>query len=599
MKKLLLLTLLLVLPVFGFSQTAEEIRKEAYPDLVNVTDNSEYAKLLGRLTDAKKSGNLTGFNALLSELNTKYLDKGSLTSGKQLPAVRDYFVPTMTQPEESNFTPDWANGENRIYPGNVSPATTGNPNFFNRHVKIETDTMGVLFTAFINGTKDSLIFYRSTNQGAAWTKIQSIWSGAGLIYYSFDFAVTDTTGGFKIGMAVSIAPSATPYAGIIYYANLLPDGSGLSPSTLYTPIAGRGFIGPVICSDGYSWTPGTTYWYIACQSVDAVTGLTSYVPAAYTPDWGNTWVQDTVRSTYNDYELDIDYNFDSVYVILTNNLITSNQNLRLRYTALSNFGTIATDWRQFNPANTTNHEYNPCLAVNRKTNAMVVTFTTDSTAIIRIKYSYAANGISWTINNLLSGQSNNESRSYISGSNQQSGAFRVVWVSSGAAFDSVFYMSTTNVASGFVGKTSVSRVNQSTGVLAPCVTGYMFNGTSPGGGVVYAGQGPANIWYNGSSLLTGINPVSGTIPGRYSLSQNYPNPFNPVTKINFSIPNNNLVTIKIYNSLGKEVAVLVNGTYSAGEYEVTLNGASLSSGVYFYKITAGDFSETKKMLLTK
>jgi len=598
MKKLLIFTLLLILPILSFAQTAEQISQEAYPDLVNISDNSDYATLLGRLTDAKKSGNLTEFNTLLNELNTKYLNKGGVTSGTQLPANRNYFVPTMTQPEESSFTPDWANGENRIYAGNVCVAAQGNPNLFNRHVKIETDTMGVLYTAFINGTKDSLIFYRSTNTGVTWTKIQSLWSGASQIYYSFDFTVTDTTGGFKLGMVVSIAPSATPYAGIIYYANLMPDGSGFSPSTVYTPIAGRGFIGPVICTDGYSWTPGTTYWYIACQSVDAGSGVTSYVPCAYTPDWGNTWVHDTARSTYNDYELDIDYNFDSVYVVLANNLSLTNSNLRLRYTALANWGTNVA-WKQFNPAGESFHEYNACLAVNRKTNAMVVTYTTDEASNLNIKYSYAADGIAWTVQNVLTNQANNESRSYIAGSNQQSGAFRVVWVSSGATYDSVFYMSTLNVGTGFTGKTLVSRVNQSTGVLAPCVTGYMFNGISSGGSVVYAGQGPANIWYNGSSLTTGINPVSGIVPMKYSLSQNYPNPFNPVTKINFSIPKNNLVTIKVYNALGKEVAIIVNGMYNAGEYEVSLDGASLSSGVYFYKITAGEFTETKKMLMTK
>ncbi len=563
-----------------------------------MSDNSDYAKLLGRLTDAKKSGNISEFNALLSELNSKYLDKGSLTSGKPLPANRDYFIPTMTQPEESNFTPDWANGENRIYMGNVCPAAPGNPNFFNRHVKIETDTMGVLYAAFINGTKDSLIFYRSTNTGVTWSKIQSLFSGSTSRYYSFDFAVTDTTGGFKIGMVVSLAPTATPYEGTIYYAEMLPTGSGFSATVVYTPIAGRGFIGPVICTDGYSWDPGLTYWYIACQSVDATSGVTSYVPCAYTPDWGSSWVQDTARTNYNDYELDIDYNFDSVYVVLTNNLTLTNSNLRLRYTALGTWGTVAT-WKQFNPAGESFPEYNSCLAVNRKTNAMVVTYTTDEATNLNIKYSYAADGSNWTIQNVLTNQANNESRSYIAGSNQQSGAFRVVWVSSGTAFDSVFYTSTLNVASGFVGKTSVSRVNQSTGVLAPCVTGYMFNGITSGGSVVYAGSGPANIWYNGSSLTTGINPISVTVPERYTLSQNYPNPFNPITKINFSIPKNNLVTIKVYNSLGKEVAMLVNGTYSAGEYEVSLNGASLSSGVYFYKITAGEFTETKKMLMTK
>jgi len=597
MKNFFVLSLLLVLPVLLFAQTPDEIRKEAYPDYVNVTDNSDYAVLLGRLTDAKKSRNISEFNAILSELNAKYSDKGNgLTSGKQLPA--NIFIPTMTHPEESNFTPDWANGENRIFTGNVGTTSMGNPNPHNRQVKIEADSMGTLYVAFLSAAKDSLIYYRSTNRGTTWTKIQSIFSGVGFIYHSFDFAVTDSTGGFKIGMTVSITAAVDPLAGSIYYADMLSDGSGFSSNGVLGATSGRGLVGPVICTDGYNWSPGTTYWYIACQNVDAVGGLTSYVPCAYTPNWGSTWVQDTARSSYNDYELDIDYNFDSVYVILANNLTLTNSNLRLRYTALSNWGTNVS-WKQFNPAGESFHEYNPCLAVNRKTNAMVVTYTTNESSNLNIKYSYAPNGFNWTVQNVLTNQANNESRSYISGSNQQSGAFRVVWVSSGASFDSVFYMSTTNIASGFVSKTLVSRVNQSTGVLAPCVTGLMFNGTTPGGGVIYAGSGPSNIWYNGSDLVTEINPVSATVPEKFSLSQNYPNPFNPTTNIQFSIIKVQYVTLKVFDILGKEIATLVNEQLKPGTYEVNFNGNKLSSGVYFYKLQSLDFSAVKSMMLIK
>jgi hypothetical protein len=98
---------------------------------------------------------------------------------------------------------------------------------------------------------------------------------------------------------------------------------------------------------------------------------------------------------------------------------------------------------------------------------------------------------------------------------------------------------------------------------------------------------------------TGIRTNSNEIPNKYSLSQNYPNPFNPVTKIDFSIPKNGLVTIKIYDILGKEVEVITSKIYSAGTYSIDYDGSKLSSGVYFYKLTSGDFSSTKKMMLVK
>lgn len=104
-----------------------------------------------------------------------------------------------------------------------------------------------------------------------------------------------------------------------------------------------------------------------------------------------------------------------------------------------------------------------------------------------------------------------------------------------------------------------------------------------------------------SSLSTvGIEPVSGNIPQVYALSQNYPNPFNPTTKFSFSLPNSSAVTIKIYDIAGREVEILANNTFmAAGNYEVNFNAARLSSGIYFYTINAGEFTQTKKMVLTK
>ena len=80
---------------------------------------------------------------------------------------------------------------------------------------------------------------------------------------------------------------------------------------------------------------------------------------------------------------------------------------------------------------------------------------------------------------------------------------------------------------------------------------------------------------------------------------NYPNPFNPVTSINFSIPKQGLVTLKVYDVLGKEVANLVNEVKAAGSYSVEFNGANLSSGIYYYRIESGSFVNVKKMLLIK
>lgn len=104
-----------------------------------------------------------------------------------------------------------------------------------------------------------------------------------------------------------------------------------------------------------------------------------------------------------------------------------------------------------------------------------------------------------------------------------------------------------------------------------------------------------------SSLSTvGILPISSEIPGYYSLSQNYPNPFNPATNFTFSLPKSASVTIKIFDVVGREVDVIANNEFkNAGVYIVNYSADRLSSGVYFYRITANDFAETRKMVLTK
>ncbi len=96
----------------------------------------------------------------------------------------------------------------------------------------------------------------------------------------------------------------------------------------------------------------------------------------------------------------------------------------------------------------------------------------------------------------------------------------------------------------------------------------------------------------------GIQQISSVVKD-FSLAQNYPNPFNPVTKINFSIPNNEYVSLRVYDMLGREVSVLVNGQLTAGEYQADFNAVGLSSGMYYYSLRAGEYVDTKKMVLVK
>jgi uncharacterized delta-60 repeat protein len=142
-------------------------------------------------------------------------------------------------------------------------------------------------------------------------------------------------------------------------------------------------------------------------------------------------------------------------------------------------------------------------------------------------------------------------------------------------------------------------------------------------------NGSGNVWDGGSSLVIdnlgnvfvtgrstglgsdqdyvtikysqsiGISPISSGVPDKFALYQNYPNPFNPVTKIKFDIPGAQISNLCIYDILGREITTLVNESLKTGTYEVEWDAADYPSGVYYYKLIAGDFIETKKMVLIK
>jgi hypothetical protein len=95
-------------------------------------------------------------------------------------------------------------------------------------------------------------------------------------------------------------------------------------------------------------------------------------------------------------------------------------------------------------------------------------------------------------------------------------------------------------------------------------------------------------------------PFGGAMaPGQLTLDQNYPNPFNPSTTIRYGLPQRSHVTLTVFNTLGQLVAQLVNGEMEAGYHEVQFGGSGLSSGVYYYRIQAGDFVQTRKLLLLR
>jgi hypothetical protein len=99
--------------------------------------------------------------------------------------------------------------------------------------------------------------------------------------------------------------------------------------------------------------------------------------------------------------------------------------------------------------------------------------------------------------------------------------------------------------------------------------------------------------------LIGVINYNNQVPDKYSLSQNYPNPFNPVTNIHYQIIKSGNVRLTVYDMLGRTVETVVNQNQKAGTYTVQFDASRLASGAYFYRLQTSDFTETKKMILTK
>jgi len=114
-----------------------------------------------------------------------------------------------------------------------------------------------------------------------------------------------------------------------------------------------------------------------------------------------------------------------------------------------------------------------------------------------------------------------------------------------------------------------------------------------------AGFGPYSEVWKFKTLFVGVNQISELIPTSYKLYYNYPNPFNPTTKIKFDLPKSSFVKINVFDITGRMISELANTNLQAGSYETEFNGGNISSGIYYYRIEAGNFVETKKMILIK
>ncbi|MBU1100756.1 MAG: T9SS type A sorting domain-containing protein [Bacteroidetes bacterium] len=164
-----------------------------------------------------------------------------------------------------------------------------------------------------------------------------------------------------------------------------------------------------------------------------------------------------------------------------------------------------------------------------------------------------------------------------------------------------------NNEDGFRIERSVSGASQYSQIaeVSSGTTSYSDNSAQPGTNysyrvAAYLGNTVSAFSNESSAMIAVTSLESGdSLPADFTLEQNYPNPFNPSTRINFTLPFSGHTLLKVYDSLGKEIAILVNESLNRGSYSINFSAEALSSGIYYYSLTSGNFIETRKMLLIK
>jgi len=263
---------------------------------------------------------------------------------------------------------------------------------------------------------------------------------------------------------------------------------------------------------------------------------------------------------------------------------------QIYYKSSSDAGaTWGTDTRVVNSAS--NAEYPNVSAAGSIIN---VTWTDDRNADSEIYYKRSTDaGLSWGSDlRLTSGAGNSEFSSIIA-----SGVYvHIVWQDARDGNLEIYYKQSTTA-----GATWEADVR---------LTDNTFSSSNPS--IHLSGQALHLIWNDGrdgnyeiyykrnpTGNPVGVSIIAAEIATYYSLEQNYPNPFNPVTNIKFSVPKTGIVKLTVFDAAGRETATLFNGELSAGTYNYDFDASHLASGIYFYKLESGDFTQTKKMVLVK
>ena len=496
------------------------------------------------------------------------------------------------------FVPDWNPADVTVMTGDIKSSGY-------RQLDIKRGEDGWLYMAVnrnVAGFNGYVSIYRSSNGGLNWTQViyannASNYFGNITMLVEKRHATLDDSVRILVFYNRSASTSFTDAS--VEILSTRRDGSNPFAYNFGAPPSGHRYVYPTACSDGMYWdTP--TYMHILARE-ESNDGNTYYGLRHWlSMDWGRNYTNVLINTYNNDWYPSASYcekgtGNDSIYIAVERRLSTTVYELR---------AIITCEWLTTNhhayyitsaPANTKYEK--PCITVQQQQanvpRKIMITYTRNNLA----RYCISTNGgNSWQVDGNL-GTNGLADFTWCNSDSLTAGDGYAIACFVDQNGDSITVRR--GNMTGSLGAYNYKRnSNQSTGLLAPVCAVYKL-GTNKYSAFGYAGYGPTNVYFNQERLpIVGINQNSNTAD-RFELSQNYPNPFNPTTNIKYQIAKNSFVTIKVFDLLGKEVATLVSENQTPGTYSFDFDATQYTSGVYFYKITAGNFTDVKKMVLVK
>ncbi|RPI16144.1 MAG: T9SS C-terminal target domain-containing protein [Ignavibacteriae bacterium] len=501
---------------------------------------------------------------------------------------------------EPPFSQDWYNNDVQVYSGDVSYAAGY------RTLDMKYGEDGWLYLAVakrnVSGYNGYITLYRSSNAGSTWTSVISAANTSayfGTVSICVDKRHLSNNDSMRILMFYTRSGSSNFDNASIEIFSVRRNGSSAFALNFASPASGNKYEYPTACSDGVYWDVATYFHIIAREVTNAGTqvGLRHFLSI----NWGLNYTNILINTSNTDMYPSAAYcekgtGDDSIYIAVQRRITATESEVR---------AIITCEWL------TPNHyvyyitsapsgiKYErPCITVQQQNanvlRRVLITCTKNNIA----RYHNSTNGgRSWGVDYILGGSNMLADYTWCNSDSLTAGDGYAIACFVDQNGDSVTVRR--GNMTGSLGATLYKRNSvMSTGSLAPVCAVYK-NGTSKYSAFAYAGQGPSNVYFNQESLVTGVSPTNGNIPDRFVLEQNYPNPFNPNTIIKFSIPNAGNVKLTVFDITGRIVSIIADEEMKAGSYSVDFNASNLSSGIYFYKIEAGSFVETKKMTLIK